>query len=255
MGELKAVLFDVDGTLAETERHGHLPAFNQAFKEFGLDWHWSAELYGELLAVTGSLERTHHYVKAYNADYQSVNPDLGALLSEVIARKNEIYIEIVDGGSIPLRPGVERVLRETHNSDVRMAIVTTTSHRNVQSLLETNIGGDVMEWFDVVAAGNIVENKKPAADIYRLALKELNLPAENCLAIEDSQNGVQSAQAAGVPCMVISSEYSDGHDLSGAQLIVDEWGAAGLPMEVISGDAGEYAMVGLDLMCELMSRI
>jgi len=253
MSELKAVLFDVDGTLAETERHGHLVAFNEAFKAVGLDWRWSAELYGELLAVTGSTERTYHYVNTYGAEYRDINPDLDALIAEMIAYKNDAYVRIVDAGLIPLRPGVARTLREIHDSDVRMAIVTTTGHQNVKSLLESNMGDGVMDWFDVVAAGNIVAHKKPAPDIYDLALEQLGLPAEQCLAIEDSENGVRSAVAASVPVTVVLSEYSQGHNLDGARLIVDQWGNPGEPFSVIEGSAGDHDHVNLALLREIIA--
>lgn len=254
MSELKAVLFDVDGTLAETERHGHLVAFNQSFDQFGLNWYWSPELYGELLAVTGSLERTCHYVKTHDAKYKHINPDLDSLLSNLIDFKNEAYLKIANSGCIPLRPGVERVLREIHDSDVRMAIVTTTSQQNIQSLLESTIGDDVMDWFEVIAAGNIVAHKKPAPDIYAVALEQLGLSANECLAIEDSENGVKSATAAGVPVMVVLSEYSKGHDLNGARLIVDEWGTEDRAMKVIEGDSDNFGMVSLKLMKHLVKE-
>ena len=255
MGELKAVLFDVDGTLAETERHGHLVAFNQAFKAFGLDWEWSPELYGKLLAVTGSLERTRHYVDAYAAEYKHINADLTALIAELIEVKNQAYVDIVNRGCIPLRPGVARVLREVHESEIQMAIVTTTSEQNVRALLENNMGEDVLDWFSVVAAGNIVSNKKPAPDIYELALNKLDLPANQCLAIEDSENGVKSAAAAGVPAMVVLSEYSTGHDLDGATLIVDRWaGENGMPVKVVAGDMGQHREVNLGLLKEIIQQ-
>ena len=248
MSELKAVLFDVDGTLSETERYGHLVAMNEAFKTVGLDWHWSAELYGELLMVTGSTERLGHYVRTYQPKYKHINEDVDALIAEIVKHKNTNYKRIAEAGEIPLRPGVERILREVHASDVRMGIATTTTPQNVDALLLGNIGGDVLNWFEVIAAGDIVPDKKPAPDIYTYAMEKMNLKPEECLAVEDSENGVKSAQAAGIPVLVIKSEYSDGHDLSGAKLLVDEWGTPESPMKVLSGDAEGHTMIDLDLM-------
>ena len=255
MSELKAVLFDVDGTLSETERYGHLVAMNEAFKTVGLDWQWSAELYGELLKVTGSTERLGHYVKTYQPEYEHINEDVDELIAEIVQHKNANYKRIAESGEIPLRPGVERVLREVHDSDIRMAIATTTTPQNVDALLLGNIGGDVLDWFEVIAAGNIVPDKKPAPDIYTYALEKMNLKPEECLALEDSENGVRSALAAGIPVLVIESEYSTGHDLTGAQLIVDEWGSEDAPMKVISGDIGDYNEISLGLMKELLAKI
>jgi beta-phosphoglucomutase-like phosphatase (HAD superfamily) len=255
MSELQAVLLDVDGTLSETERHGHLVAVNQAFSAVGLDWQWSAELYGELLKVTGSTERINHFVATYQPQYRHINEDLDELIAEIVKHKNANYKRIAESGEIPLRPGVERVLREIHDSDVRMGIATTTTPQNVDALLLGNIGGDVLDWFEVIAAGNMVPDKKPAPDIYTYALEKMNLQPANCLAIEDSENGVRSALAAGLPVLVIESEYSTGHDLSGAKLIVDQWGTAQSPMKVLSGNAGNHQMVTLELMKQLMAAI
>jgi len=255
MSELKAVLFDVDGTLSETERYGHLVAMNEAFKTVGLDWQWSAELYGDLLKVTGSTERLGHYVKNYQPEYEHINSNVDELIAEIVKHKNANYKRIAEGGEIPLRPGVERVLREIHDSDVRMGIATTTTPQNVDALLLGNIGGDVLDWFEVIAAGNIVPDKKPAPDIYTYALEKMNLKAEECLAIEDSENGVRSALAAGIPVLVTKSEYSNGHDLSGSRLMVDEWGTDEAPMHVLSGEANNHQMISLDLLKEVMSRV
>lgn len=254
MSELKAVLFDVDGTLSETERYGHLVAVNRAFKQAGLDWEWSAELYGELLKVTGSTERIGHYVKTYSPEYRHINSNLDELIAEVVKHKNANYKAIAESGEIPLRPGVERVLREIHASDIRMGIATTTTPQNVDALLLGNIGGDVLDWFEVIAAGNIVPDKKPAPDIYTYALEQMGLQPHECLAVEDSENGVRSAVAAGLPVLVTLSEYSTGHDLSGACLIVDEWGSKDTPFNVIAGDAMGHTDLNLNLMKSLLNK-
>lgn len=255
MSELKAVIFDVDGTLSETERYGHLVAMNEAFKAVGLDWQWSAELYGELLRVTGSTERLGHYVRTYQPAYEHINTNIDELIAEIVKYKNANYKRIAESGEIPLRPGVERVLREIHDSDIRMAIATTTTPQNVDALLLGNIGGDVLGWFEEIAAGDIVPDKKPAPDIYTYTLEQMNLRPDECLAIEDSENGVRSALAAGIPVLVTESEYSTGHDLSGAQLIVNEWGTDDAPMEVLSGDAVGHQRVSLGLMQDVMKQI
>lgn len=248
MSKLKGILFDVDGTLSETERFGHLVAVNDAFKAVGLDWEWSPGLYGELLKVTGSVERINHYVTTYNPEYKHVSEDLDMLIDEIVRHKNNHYKHIVESGEIPLRPGAERVLREVHGSDIRMGIATTTTSQNVEALLMGSIGGDVLNWFEVIACGNVVPNKKPAPDIYTYALKRINLEPEEVLAIEDSENGVKSALAAGMPVLAIKSEYSGDCNLSGAKLLVDEWGEEDRPFNVLQGDAIGYQMITLELM-------
>ncbi len=249
---LKAVLFDVDGTLSETERHGHLVAMNRAFRAAGLDWQWSEKIYGELLRTAGSIERIHHYIAACHPGYRHVNKDLDDLLSGIVRYKNTDYRRMVASGEIPLRPGVKRVLREIQGSDVRMGIVTTTARQNVDALLLQNIGGDVLDWFEVIAAGNVVAHKKPAPDIYIHALQQMELSPAEVLAVEDSENGVRSALATGMPVLAIKSEYSNDHDLSGAALLVDGWGAREMPMNVLHGDACGHSMISLELMRRLV---
>ncbi len=249
---LKAVLFDIDGTLSETERHGHLKAMNKAFRTVGLDWQWSAEFYGELLKVTGSIERINYYIATYNPEYDYVHKDLDSLIAEIVRHKNINYRRIVESGEISLKSGVERVLREIHDSDIRMGIATTTAPKNVDTLLLESIGGDVLDWFEVIAAGDIVPHKKPASDIYIHALQKMDLQPEEVLAVEDSENGVRSALAAGMPVLVIKGEYSNGHDLSGAKLLVDGWGTEDVPMNVLYGDAGGRPMIDLELMKQIV---
>jgi HAD superfamily hydrolase (TIGR01509 family) len=255
MHKLKAILFDVDGTLAETERYGHRVATNLGFKACGLDWHWSEELYGELLKVTGSFERITHYVKTYDPEWKHAGQDLNELITRIVQQKNINFKKIVETGQIPLRTGVERLLREIHESDLRMAIVTTTSPQNVVALLKNNIGGDVLDWFDVIAAGDIVPKKKPAPDIYNHALEKLKLSPRECLAVEDSENGVKSAVAAGVPVLVTVADYSDGHDLDDAILIVDSLGDEQHTPSVIKGSLHGRRYIDVDLMKQVVESI
>ena len=252
MNQLQAVLFDVDGILAETERFGHRVAINQAFGELGLDWHWSRSLYGKLLKVTGSTERVYHYIKTYRPKYRHINPDIKQLLADIIRHKNANYKQIVESGQIPLRPGVKQLLQILHESDIRLGITTTTTPQNINALLLSNIGGDVMDWFEVIVAGDQVEYKKPAPDVYLQALALLDLPPAVCLAIEDSENGVRSASAANIPVLAIQSEYTVDQDLSAARLVVDQWGGPGQPFRVLAGNAGGSEVISIDLMRKLI---
>lgn len=202
-----ALIFDVDGTLAETERDGHRPAFNQAFAEYGLNWHWDAERYGELLAVTGGKERIRHYAERHAPEIAG-RPDFAQLVQALHARKTAHYLRIVDAGQVPLRPGVATLIHAARAAGLRLAIATTTTPENVTALLRASLAPDAATWFEVIGAGDIVPAKKPAPDIYQWVLDRLNLPAARCLAIEDSENGLKSALAAGLRCVVTVSEYT-----------------------------------------------
>lgn len=210
---LTAVIFDVDGTLAETEEI-HRKAFNEIFRQHGLSWHWSKERYKELLAVTGGKERMRHFIEAYAPD------DGGELAWEQIAamhaEKTKRYKEMVTSADMALRPGVAGFIASCREQGLRLAIATTTSRSNVDALLTTTLGPESLEWFEAIGAGEQAERKKPAPDVYDWVLAKLGVPAPHCLAVEDSYNGVQAALAAGLPCLVTPSFYTQDEDLTGA---------------------------------------
>ena len=225
---LQALIFDVDGTLADTERDGHRVAFNQAFRQFGLDWHWSEALYGDLLSVTGGKERMAFYVEKYDKP-EKVHEDLSDLIRQLHAAKTENYVGLLEQSAIPLRPGVERLLREARDDGLRLAIATTTTPQNVTSLLENALGADSAGWFEVIGAGDIVPHKKPAADIYNYVLDEMQLSPADCIAFEDSLNGIRSSQGAGLKTIITYNGYTRDDDFSGAELVLDQMGDPGNP--------------------------
>ena len=225
---LKALLFDVDGTLADTERDGHRPAFNAAFREYGLDWDWDAGLYGQLLAVTGGKERMKYYVDRFRPDY--VKPaDFDALVAALHKAKTRHYTRLLADGGIPLRPGVKRLLAEARAAGLTLGIATTTTPANVTALLVHSLAADGADWFQVIAAGDIVPAKKPAPDIYLWALRELGLGAEECVAFEDSENGIRSSLGAGLRTVVTVNDYTRDHDFSGALAVLTDLGEAAAP--------------------------
>lgn len=204
---LRALVWDVDGTLAETEHDGHRVAFNQAFAEHGLDWHWDEALYHRLLAVTGGKERLRHWWQLHDPA-GAARPDTGDRIVRLHARKTALYGDLVARGQVQLRPGVERLLRAARDEGLVLAIATTTSPDNVTALLTATLGADSLGWFACVGAGDVVPAKKPAPDVYQWVLRQLGLDAAEALALEDSWPGASAAVAAGLPTVVTRSRYT-----------------------------------------------
>jgi HAD superfamily hydrolase (TIGR01509 family) len=250
MAKLQALIFDVDGTLADTERDGHRVAFNQAFAEAGLDWNWSESLYGELLAVTGGKERMQFYLDRYRTDWPRPN-NLKQLIVDLHAAKTKHYTRLLAAGAIPLRPGVRRLLESARQAGLRLAIATTTTPANVTALLENALAADGTSWFEVIAAGDIVPAKKPAPDIYTYALDKMGLPPQACLAFEDSYNGLVSARDAGLSTVITINDYTKDQDFTGALVVLDSLGDVGQPFTVLQGQVGWKISLDLDLVYQL----
>jgi HAD superfamily hydrolase (TIGR01509 family) len=220
--DLAAVIFDVDGTLAETERDGHRVAFNLAFREHGLDWHWDEPLYGELLQVTGGKERLAAYIRRYRPQLAH-SRSTRALILDIHRTKTRHFVRIVEQGQIGLRPGIAELLAELRAADIRLAIATTTSPENVTALITSTLGRDACGWFGVIGAGDIVQSKKPDPAIYHWVLERLGLPSYTCLAIEDSHNGLVAAQAAKIRVLITRSFYCSAEDFRGAAAVIDNF--------------------------------
>jgi HAD superfamily hydrolase (TIGR01509 family) len=231
---LLALLFDVDGTLADTERDGHRVAFNAAFREFGLDWDWDVSLYGTLLAITGGKERMKHYVETFRPDFKRPL-HFDSLIADLHKAKTRHYTELLAEGGLPMRPGVTRLLTEARDAGMRLAIATTTTPDNVTALLEHSLAPDAETWFEVIAAGDIVPAKKPAPDIYFWALERMKLKPENCLAFEDSENGIRASTGAGLQTLVTINDYTADHDFTGAATVLTGLGEPDAPAKGLSG--------------------
>ena len=253
MSKLEALIFDVDGTLADTERDGHRVAFNQAFEEAGLDWDWSVELYGDLLQVTGGKERIRLYVEKFLTGFEP-DEDILEFAAKLHKRKTHFYLELLQSGAIPLRSGVERLINEARDAGLRLAISTTTTPANVTYLLTATLGKESLDWFEVIAAGDIVPAKKPAPDIYTWAMEQMNIKAENCLAFEDSLNGVKSSLAADLKTIITVNGYTKDDDFSGAAIVLDQYGEPDDAFTVIEGDAGDFDHVNVAMLHEIHAR-
>lgn len=222
---LKALIFDVDGTLAETEGV-HLQAFNGAFKDAGLDWHWSAELYQTLLGTTGGKERMLTYV----LDHLGLNVELWReRILKLHAEKTKHYGAVLKGGGLELRPGVQSLMDEAVATGLTLAIATTTSRPNVDALCRSIWHADAESIFKVVACGDEVPNKKPAPDVFNLALERLGLPASVCIGFEDSYNGMCSSLGAGLTTVVVPSFYAGEGDFSTANFVTDSYKNVAIP--------------------------
>jgi HAD superfamily hydrolase (TIGR01509 family) len=241
---LQALIFDVDGTLAETEEL-HRQAFNDTFAAHGLDWVWDRPLYAELLAVTGGKERMLHYLSRHRPDQLA---ELRAEIPALHARKTQVYGALVESGGLDLRPGVARLITEAKQDGLRLAIATTTSRPNVMTLLRSLFPLSGEHLFDIVVAGDEVPRKKPAPDVYDAALAALCLLPEDCIAFEDSANGVIAACGAGLSTIATPSLYTDRASFKGALAVLSDLGEPTRPYEHCSGAGREDACVDLDAL-------
>ncbi|KOR30843.1 CbbY [Achromatium sp. WMS2] len=249
--QFQALLLDVDGTMAETERDGHRVAFNRAFADFDLDWCWSEDIYGQLLTVAGGKERIQYFIDTYHPALPQI-PNIQEFIIELHQHKTAIYNQILHDSTIPLRPGIARLLQEAKEQGIMLGIVTTTSRTNVESLINTTLGPQALNWFAVIGAGNQVTAKKPAPDIYQYAMQQLGLPPQSCIAIEDSAIGLNSALSAGIPTVIVTvTDYTREQNLTGATLVVENLGDSEHPCQVLAGAINSINLVDIPLLKSL----
>lgn len=213
-----ALIFDVDGTLADTEEL-HRQAFNEAFFACGVDWRWGPALYAQLLQITGGKERIAGFLSQQRIP-AAERGRLLRLIPQIHATKTRLYLELVAQGRLRPRAGVRRLMTEARAAGLKLAIASTTSPENVQSLLCASFGTDSPRWFSAIATGDVVPHKKPAPDIYNLALETLGVAPQRAIAFEDSAIGVQAAKAAGLFTVATPSLWTIGQDFSAADLVL-----------------------------------
>lgn len=227
---MSALIFDCDGVLADTERDGHRPAFNQTFREFGLPVEWSEDEYAVKLQIAGGKERmaselTPEFVRAH--DLPSDPEGQAEYLAQLHKRKTQIYTEMVAAGRLPTRPGIRRIITEAQDAGWTMAVASTSAEPSVRAILEQAIGPERVARFDLILAGDVVPKKKPAPDIYLLALERLGIGPEDALVIEDSRNGLVAAIGAGLRTVMTVNGYTEEEDSSEAILVVTSLGDPG----------------------------
>ena len=223
---MTALIFDCDGVLADTERYGHLPAFNQTFEEFGLPLRWSDAEYGAALGIGGGKERLAALLTPRFVTAAGLPQERDGQLAEVAKwhkRKTERYVQMVQAGQLPARPGIARIVNEARAAGWQLAVCSTSAEASVRAILEHAVGADVASGF-LVLAGDVVPRKKPAPDIYLVALDRLGVAPGECLVVEDSRNGMLAAVAAGLTTVVTVNGYTREQDFSEAALVVSSLG-------------------------------
>jgi HAD superfamily hydrolase (TIGR01509 family) len=252
---LKALIFDVDGTLADTEET-HRLAWNEAFEKHDLGWNWSKPKYAHLLSTAGGKERLRAYIDSLTllpAERQSLMERIPSIHQSEI----ESYTRMIAAGMVPLRDGVARLIEEAPRAGVRLAIASATNHRNFEALLRINMGAEAVNRFDVIGAGEQVPHKKPAPDIYQWVLHELQEPAEVCVALEDSFNGLTAAKAAGLFTVVTPSYWTRDEDFSTADLVLPSLGSEQRPLPARAATMLGNSVLGIhdiDRLLRMASR-
>ena len=221
---IKALIFDCDGVLVDTERDGHRVGFNRAFAQMGIDAEWDVALYGRLLLVAGGKERMRAYFDEYGWPESTDTPEArDELIVKLHKLKTEITASLVAEGGLPLRPGISRIVDEAIAAGVKLGVCTTSNPKFIDAVLDL-FGPERKAKFDFVHAGDVVSKKKPDPEIYELAKQSLGLPVHECMVIEDSRNGLLAAMGAGLPTLVTTSTYTVDEDFTGAVKVVPELG-------------------------------
>ncbi len=224
MGEIRAVFFDMDGVIVDTERDGHRPAFNLTFREFGFSDEWSVEYYHELLQIGGGKERMRHYLETHGFSKPVPAEQVDKLIRDMHRRKTDFFVELISSGKLPLRAGVHRFMREARQAGLQLVICTTANEQAVNAVIRKALP-DIN--FDAVLAGDVVSRKKPDPEIYNTALKRTGLEPDQAFVVEDSRNGVLAAKAAGMRVVVTTNYYTEGEDVSAGDIIVTSLGDPG----------------------------
>jgi HAD superfamily hydrolase (TIGR01509 family) len=217
MGKIKAIFFDQDGVIIDTERDGHRVSFNMTFKDYGFTDEWSVDYYHELLQIAGGKERMKHHLQTRGFSKPVQADQVDDLIKEMHKRKTAIFVDLIETGKLPLRPGIRRFMKEAMQAGLILG-VCTTSNEQAAKAITGKILSDIK--FDIVLAGDVVSKKKPDPEIYNLALSKTGLKPDEVVVVEDSKNGVLAAKAAGTHVVVTTNYYTAQEDVSGGDIIV-----------------------------------
>jgi HAD superfamily hydrolase (TIGR01509 family) len=217
MAQIKGVFFDQDGVIIDTERDGHRVAFNETFKEFGFPFEWGVDEYHQLLQVAGGKERMKHYYQTKGFGVDVKPEEIDELIPRMHKRKTAVFIELIESGRLPLRPGIRRFMKEIVAAGLKIGVCTTSNEKAAHAVA-TKILADIP--FDFVLAGDVVSKKKPDPEIYNLALEKTGLKPDECVVIEDSRNGVLAAKAAGLHIVATTNVYTEKEDLHEADIVL-----------------------------------
>ncbi|HEX4895668.1 MAG TPA: HAD-IA family hydrolase [Solimonas sp.] len=252
---LQAILFDVDGTLADTEALGHRPAYNRAFRKLGLGFRWGPKLYRKLLKQPGGRERLKYYVQHYQpelgAESEEVQRNLDGWVAKVHELKSHYFKRFMRHGRVPLRPGIARLMREARARGLKIGIVTNASLKTLKPVLRYSMGPELAAEIAVIASGEEVKHKKPAPDLYLLALQRLGVAAHECVALEDSEMGLEAAAGAGIRAVVTVNSDTLEQDFAEAALVVSSLGEPGAPMRVLKGEHQGLPWITIDSLRHL----
>lgn len=252
MPDLKVLIFDVDGTLADTEET-HRLAFNLSFREFGLEWEWTPKLYAELLSISGGRERMHAYANSLGESFTWPN-NASEYFRELHQLKTAHYAQMVVAGNVPLRPGVRRLIAEARGCGIRLAIATSSRRSNLNALLDNNLDPNWVQWFDVIASCDEIEEKKPSPAVYEYVLQELAVSPDAAIAIEDTENGNLAAQAAGLNCVITTHYFTRNGYFPGAALVVDHLGEPDHAFHPMKGECWDAQYVDVALLRQILNH-
>jgi HAD superfamily hydrolase (TIGR01509 family) len=237
---MKALIFDCDGVLADTERDGHRVAFNRTFTKMGYPVEWSVDLYGELLKIAGGKERMKHYFD--RNDWPEDNGDREKAIKELHRLKTDAFLEIIETGQLSIRSGITRLVDEAIENGTLLGVCSTSNKRSVALIVERLLGPERKAAFQTILAGDVVSRKKPDPEIYNLAKKELGVKGRDCVVVEDSRNGLLAAKSAGMYCIITKSSYTQEEDFREADLVVPDLGDpsnVNVTLEMLTGLAKE----------------
>ncbi len=253
MKQLKAIFFDMDGTIMDTEKDGHRVAFNQAFAEYGIPVEWTVSKYHELLQIAGGKERMKHYFQEEGKKYLPGGTSLTDLIPKLHQLKTQRYISLIENGKLPLRPGIQRLMKEANKRNLFVGICTTSNEKAAKAAVDSLLSGIKI---DLLLAGDVVSRKKPDPEIYQLALQKTNMPRNGVIVIEDSENGVRAAKSAGLNVLATVNEYTRNEDLSLADAVVTSLGDQQEKAEVLSGplNLGNRQIINCDDLDALLSQ-